>query len=60
MTLLALGNGAPDLVAAVAFVRAGKYRVALSGLLGEITFPRRLPPAFHPEPTLSLPLGPGL
>ena len=57
MTLLALGNGAPDLVAAVAFVRAGKYRVALSGLLGEINLPRRLPTAIHQEPTLLLLLG---
>lgn len=35
VTLLALGNGAPDLVSSIAFVKAGKYRVALSGLLGK-------------------------
>ena len=38
VTLLALGNGAPDLVSSIAFVRAGQYRVAISGLLGE-SFP---------------------
>jgi hypothetical protein len=34
VTLLALGNGAPDLVSSIAFIKAGQYRVAISGLLG--------------------------
>lgn len=42
VTLLALGNGAPDLVAAIAFVRAGQYRVAISGLLGTINLSSHL------------------
>ena len=39
VTLLALGNGAPDLVSSIAFVRAGQYRVAISGLLGKYFSP---------------------
>lgn len=36
VTLLALGNGAPDLVSSMAFVRKGQYRIAISGLLGKL------------------------
>ena len=35
VTLLALGNGAPDLVSSIAAVKAGKYHLALGGLLGK-------------------------
>ncbi len=35
VTLLALGNGAPDLSSSIAAVRAGNYRLALGALIGE-------------------------
>ena len=35
VTFLALGNGAPDISASIAAVRAGQYKMALGSLLGE-------------------------
>ena len=34
MTLLALGNGAPDLSSSIAAVSAGHYELAINALLG--------------------------
>ena len=36
VTLLALGNGAPDLSASIAAVRSGSYHLAVGSLLGMI------------------------
>ena len=36
VTLLALGNGAPDLSASIAAVRSGSYHLAVGSLLGEL------------------------
>lgn len=44
VTLLALGNGAPDLSACIAAVSSGRYRLALGALLGDLQF---TPQAFN-------------
>ena len=44
VTFLALGNGAPDISASIAAVRAGQYKLALGSLLGT---PSKLPRRLH-------------
>ena len=47
VTFLALGNGAPDISASIAAVRAGQYKMALGSLLGEHARFESLPQNTH-------------
>lgn len=57
MTLLALGNGAPDLSACIAAVSSGRYKLALGALLGELPPFASVPVLLHYEVLLELAAG---